>query len=105
MPTNENREWSTTGPNILAPDQLANIERALEQAPIIVEHRHYYGSRAPDRLIFEEYEDVVTYLKTHARPGDKFYVWNYGELCRDDNPVASGKYPDAQGRTPRGGAY
>ncbi len=102
---NENDDWSKAGANILSPDLLAKIRAALEQEPLILEHWHYYGSRAPDRMIFEDYEDFLTYLKSHARPGDSFHIWGYAALCRDDNELVWGKYPDEKGRTPRRGAY
>ena len=102
----EGDEWSTSGPtNFLSPDVLARIKSELERGPVIVEHWHYRGSRAPDRLVFEDFEDVVEYAQTKARPGDAFHVWAFAGLCRDENTLASGKIPDAQGRTPKRGAY
>ena len=99
-------DWNTEWPNILAPEALAKIQQVLEeQGPVIVEHRHYRGSSAPDRFVFDDYENFLEYLKSYARPGDVFWVWNYAELCKDENRIANGKYPDAEGRTPRRGAY
>lgn len=98
-------DWSTTGANILAPQLLDRVRTILEQQPIIVEHGLYRGSSAPLRLIFEEYEDFLDYLNSHAKPGDRFLIWGFGDLCRNDNWLVNGKYPDMVGRTPRGGAY
>jgi hypothetical protein len=101
----ERDEWSKSGFDISSPDILVKIKAALEQEPIILEHRFYRGSRAPDRLIFDDYADFSKYLESHARPGDSFHVWRYSALCRDDNILLSGKYPDALGRVPRTGTY
>lgn len=98
--------WSTTGRNILSPDRLAAIRKVLEdKGPVIVEHWFYYGSRAPDRLVFDDYDQFVEYLKTKAGPGDALYVWDFADVCRDDNKLANGKYPDADGRVPARGSY
>jgi hypothetical protein len=56
-------------------------------------------------LIFDEYEDFLDHLKSGAKPGDHILIWEYSDLCRNDNNLADGKYPDDVGRTPRGGAY
>jgi len=101
----ESDDWSKAGVDISSPDVLAKIQAALEHGPVILEHWFYYGSRSPDRIIFEDYEEFLSYLKSHARPGDKFFAWSWPGLCRDDNALVSGKYPDEKGRTPRRGAY
>jgi hypothetical protein len=98
-------EWSKTGANILASELLSEVRNILEREPIIVEHRLYGGSSAPLRLIFDEYEDFLNHLRSRAKPGDRVLIWGYSDLCRDDNKLADGKYPDDRGRTPRGGAY
>ncbi|WP_456622452.1 hypothetical protein [Bradyrhizobium sp. P5_C12] len=97
--------WSETGNNILAPKLLAKVRDILEHEPIILEHRLYAGSSAPLMLIFDDYEDFVRHLESRARPGDHLLIWGYSGLCRDDNIALDAKYPDAAGRTPRGGAY
>lgn len=43
--------------------------------------------------------------ESKARPGDAFHVWDFADLCRDNNTLADGKYPDAEGRVPSRGAY
>lgn len=98
-------EWSTAGRTILAPDRLTAIRAALATGPVIVEHWFYYGSRSPDRLVFDDYDMLLEYLTANARPGDAFHVWSFSELCRDDNTLTGGKYPDAEGRVPKRGAY
>ncbi len=100
----DGREWSQEGRNILSPGQLAAIRDVLEKVgPVIVEHWFYYGGRSPGRLVFEDYEEFLAYLKANAKAGDALYVWELARVCRDDNTLAKGKYPDAQGRVPKGG--
>jgi hypothetical protein len=98
-------DWSKTGANILGAELLAKVRSALEQQPIILEHRLYRTSSAPFRLIFDEYEDFLAHLKSRANPGDHLLIWAYSDLCRNDNQLVDGKYPDDAGRTPRGGGY
>lgn len=110
MPTHEPMDdrngWTAEGRNILSPDRLATIRRVLEdKGPVIVEHWFYYGSRSPDRFVFGDFDELLHYLNTEARPGDAFHVWDFAGLCRDENTLVNGKYPDAEGRTPRRGAY
>jgi hypothetical protein len=95
-------EWTIEGPNLLSTETL---KRALEVSRVIVEHRFYQGSRAPEITVFDSFENLETYLREHARAGDSFWCWSYDELCRDDNALTHGKVPDEDGRTPRGGAY
>ncbi len=97
--------WTRSGRNILALGNLAILRERLEHSPVIVEHRYYYGGRSPDRLIFDDFEDLENYLKTQARPGDSFWIWDYSSLCRDDNVLVMGKKPDIDGSVPETGAY
>ena len=53
----------------------------------------------------DSFEKLAEYLREQTRPGDSIYMWRYDELCRDDNALAAGKVPDAEGRTPARGAY
>ena len=99
-------DWSLEGRNILTPDRLAAIRHVLENVgPVIVEHWFYYGSCSPDRLVFEDYQEFMEYLRSNAKPGDALHVWDFARACRDDNTLINGKYPDEQGRAPNGGAY
>lgn len=98
--------WSAEGQNILSPDRLAAIRKVLEdKGPVILEHWFYYGSRSPDRIVFDDYDRLVEYLGTKVGAGDALHVWDYADVCRDDNRLTNGKYPDAQGRVPARGAY
>jgi hypothetical protein len=93
------------GPSILASDTLAALRSALAQTPLIVEHRHYRGASAPDRLIFEDADALEEHLRERTRPGDAIWVWRFDALCRDDNALAHGKVPDVDGSVPAHGAY
>jgi hypothetical protein len=93
------------GPSVLSDAMLETLERALNETPLIIEHRFYRGSSAPDRRVFDEFEELRTYLTTSTRPGDSIWFWRYDRTCRDDNALATGKVPDESGRVPRGGAY
>jgi hypothetical protein len=98
-------EWTSDGPNILSSNELQAIRRSFEDSSLIVEHRFYRGSRAPKVTVFDDFDEFDAYLRESARPGDSIWCWRYNDLCRDDNCLTHGKYPDADGRTPRGGAY
>jgi len=104
-PPRDGNNWADRGQNFLSPDRLAKIKATCEAQPIIVEHWFYYGSRAPDRFVFDDFDDFQEYINANARPGDLVYVWGFSDACRDDNGLADGKVPDAYGRTPERGAY
>jgi hypothetical protein len=98
--------WTADGRKISDPETLDAIRRCLEaEGPIIVEHWFYRGSCAPDRLVFDGYEEFVEYLESRTYAGDAIHVWSFAAACRDDNELASGKCPDEDGRVPRRGAY
>lgn len=102
----DGNEWTTEGRNILSPNRLAALRNELENVgPVIMEHWFYYGSRSPDRIVFEEYQDIEKYLSEQVRPGDALYFWSFAKTCCDHNTLVDGKIPDKQGRTPKGGAY
>jgi hypothetical protein len=85
---------------------FAELHRLLEDVcPVIVEHRFYMGARSPERLVFDDYERLEDYLGSQTRPGDHVLFWRYDECCTDSNITMAGKMPDAEGRTPVGGAY
>ena len=98
-------DWSDHDENILAPENLARLKAALEQEPLIVEHRHFRAASAPDRLIFDDYDELHAYLHANAHAGDHLLIWRYSSLSRDDNLFLSGKFPDPRGLTPRRGSY
>lgn len=99
-------EWTTQRSKINAPDRLQAIQEVLDKrGPIIAQHWFYYGGRAPDRLVFDDYDEFIEYLNSKAKAGDAFDVWSFADVCTRDNMLAEGKMPDEQGRVPVGGAY
>ena len=102
-PRVESDDWAPR-PNILDDATLAVVQRVLEESPVIVEHWFYRGGSSPERLIFEEFDAFVAYVRA-ARPGDAFDVWRFDVLCRADNRLVEGKRPDVDGAVPRRGAY
>jgi len=100
----ESDEWGA-GPSILGEDSLARVRAVLEESFVIVEHRYYRGSRAPECVVLDNYDDFLDRVQHQAQPGDSFYVWRYDALCRDDNALVAGKRPDAAGRVPKHGPY
>lgn len=99
-------EWLPDGPKVFSAENLETIRKTLEdEGPIILEHWHYYGARAPGRFVFDDFDDFMEYVKGRAGTGDAFHVWSYAAVCRDDNEIAGGKFPDGDGYVPRKGAY
>ncbi|WP_444997965.1 hypothetical protein [Aliikangiella sp. IMCC44359] len=106
MFTKGSTEWVSNGAQITSEENLSKIERVLESiGSIIVEHWHFYGSRAPDREIFDDYEDFIEYLNENAVAGDAVHIWSMHEVCTDGNELIYGKCPNDEGLTPKGGAY
>jgi hypothetical protein len=101
----DSHEWTTQGAKITSPENLETIRQTLEDSSVIVEHWFYCGSSAPDRLVFDDFDNFIEYLSTKAWAGDIIYIWNFGELCKDDNTLANGKCPAEDGCVPRKGAY
>jgi hypothetical protein len=97
--------WIVDEGNTLSEDGLATIRRTLDDGPVIVEHWFYYGSRAPDRFVFDDFDEFQSYLDSASKPGDSIYIWDYAKICQDHNQIARGKIPDGLGRIPRNGAY
>ena len=106
-PINEKHQWTADGPNIMSDQKLEEIEHLLNMhgGSIIVEHRVYCGGGGCYKMVFDDIEEFTAYLESKAKPGDNILVWSYYELCTDDKILAHGKYPDAKGRVPLGGAY
>lgn len=103
---NETDEWTTDGSRITDPQHLDTIRKTLEDVgPVIVEHWFYRGATAPERFVFDEFEDFTTYLDMRACAGDAIDVWSFSALCKMDNRLAGGKCPDDAGRVPKRGAY
>lgn len=102
----EDDGWSVNGNKTNDPAALDAIRQCLDkEGPIIVEHMHYRGSRAPDRLVFDDIDDFTSYLDINAIAGDAIHVWSFGAVCRDDNELVGGKCPDENGMIPKRGAY
>ncbi len=99
----ESDDWRVDGAKITS--EIPKLEAALERTVLILEHSYYRGSRAPRRTFWEEFADLKKYLETEVRPGDLLYFWEFDQCCTSENALASGKYPDKQGRVPRKGAY
>jgi len=77
----------------------------MMKGPIIVEHWLYLGVSAPERLIFEDFEQFTTWLDAHTYAGDAIDVWSWAAACQPGKKLADGKCPDDQGLIPQGGAY
>lgn len=82
-------DWSKTGNKINSSENLKKIGKILEEeGPIIVERWFYRGASAPERRIFDDYEEFENYMNSDFFAGDSVYVWSYGEVCRDENMMA-----------------
>jgi hypothetical protein len=99
-------EWVPNLWRFDTPEQLARLQKELDTTgPIILQHWFYNGASSPDRCVFEDFENLMEYLSTSVRPGDSLEAWSFAALCRDDNTLADGKWPNADGCTPKNGAY
>lgn len=101
----EEDDWRADGEKITAPEILDTIRQCLDESSIIIEHWFYRGSHAPDRMMFDDYDAFIEYLKSRASPGDAIHVWSFAAVCCDNNELARGKCPDDKGLVPRRGAY
>ena len=98
--------WSQDGSKITEPAKLEAIRRTLDdEGPIIVEHWLYHGASAPERLIFEDFDEFTVWLNEHTYAGDAIDVWSWAATCQPDRRLAEGKCPDDQGLVPKGGGY
>ena len=97
-------QWTTKGSNILAPAALEAVRHHLENVGFIaVLWWHYYGSRAPTTLTFDDFEDFEKFLRSEPIPGDAVDVWPFP--TDPDMRIAEGKIPNEHGEVPDGGAY
>ncbi len=102
----EKDDWRPDGRKILSSENLEIIRKTLDdEGPIIVEHWYYYGSQAPDRFVFEDLDEFVSYVQNSSRIGDAYHVWSFASVCKDENEIAWGKFPDEDGCVPRKGSY
>ncbi len=103
---NEADDWSNEGQKITSQELLDLIRRTIETlGPVVVEHWYYRGSSAPNRVVFDDYDDFVAYLNEQASAGDAIDVWSFVRVCTQVNQLTSGKCPDEDGLVPKGGAY
>lgn len=101
----ESDGWTTEGRKITDLESLEAIRKVLdEEGPVVVEHWFYRGSCAPDRLVFEDFNEFREYL-SRASAGDAIHVWSFATVCRNDNELAYGKCPDDDGHVPERGSY
>ena len=96
--------WSTSGSNILTPEQLERVRRYLEETgTVAVTHWHYRAGRAPSRMAFDEFEEFESYLRTSTAQGDAIDVWPFPE--EPSARIAEGKIPNERGEVPERGSY
>jgi hypothetical protein len=102
----ESDDWTPEGQKILSDENLSIIRKTLEDVgPIILEHWFYRDARTPDRFIFDDFSDFIEYVNCHSQPGDAFRIWSFGDLCKSENTLAYGKFPDVDGCVPKKGPY
>jgi hypothetical protein len=98
--------WTENGPKITEAQKLETIRANIDRrGPLILEHKFYRAARGPAYFLFHEYAEFIEYLNAKPKVGDKLKVWMLCDVCRDDNVLAVGKYPDDKGRVPEKGAY
>ena len=103
---NDDHRWTMTGAKITSPDNLAAIRDAMEtRGSLVLQHWFYCGSCCPDRMIFDDFDDLLDYLKNKTSGGDAIDLWLMHDLCKQDNRFLEGKIPDEDGCVPEGGAY
>ena len=98
-------EWRSDGPTITDAALLKRIHDALEDQILVLEHWHYRGSRAPDRIVVDDYDDFIEYLKDNAIAGDAIHIFDITDALKDGKQLVHGKCPDEHGQVPRKGAY
>ena len=99
-------DWRSDGRKILSPENLEVIAKSLEdEGPVILEHCHYRGASAPDRLIFDDLETLLDHIQNKSSIGDAFHIWSFATACTEQNILVSGKSPDEDGCVPMRGAY
>ena len=99
-------EWCRTGQKITDPDALEAVKAALsDDKMLVLEHWHYRGSRCPDRVVIDDYDDFVDYLKENAIAGDAVHVFDITQALEDGKQLVQGKCPDEHDEVPKKGAY
>ena len=99
-------DWSTDGKKVTDQDFESVIEQLFDSGnSIVLEHRYFYGSSAPDWTILHDYEDTVEYLNSSAKAGDHILIYSFDEMLNSVKCLTSGKCPNELGEVPNGGAY
>lgn len=89
-------DWTIEGSRITDPDKVEAIRSELEtKGPVIVKHWHYRGACGPSHFVFEDIDDYLTYMNSHAQPGDAFDVWGLYGLLSGVGSLAEGKFEGA----------
>jgi len=98
----EGDNWTPDGSKITEPAKLEAIQHTLDkEGPIIVEHWFYHGARAPERLVFEDFDEFTSWLNEQTYAGDAIDVWSWSANCKPDGRLFEGKCPDEQGFVPK----
>lgn len=99
-------EWTSSGQMISSKENLTKLRDALEsRGSIVIEHWILGGSRAPERRVFDRYEDLIEYLRENAVAGDIVDAWCLHDLINEKNRLVSGKCPNEDGLIPESGSY
>jgi hypothetical protein len=94
----------TEPPKVITEHQIERLVRVLEErGPLVVEWRHYRGSRGPTLSIVQD-ADALRSLVHAAAAGDAFYFWDFCECCTE-NLADSGVVGDAKGEPPPDRVY
>lgn len=102
----ESDGWTVNGAKITDSHGLEAIRSTIgRRGPLILEHKFYRAATGPKYSLFDEFDEFIEYLAREPKVGDMLTAWMLCDVCRDDNTVAAGKYPDDDGRVPEGGAY
>lgn len=101
----ESDNWTKDGSKILSAESIADIHKALNVGPIIVQHWFYRGASCPRVFSFEEFEEFEAHIKENAVPGDAFDIWSFNDVCTQERVVTEGKLHDFDGCVPQDGAY
>jgi hypothetical protein len=86
-------EWVKDKPNILSPANLSKIEEAFQRGIIFGYHCFYCGGGSPDNCAFLAYDDLISYLRSRARPGDLFILWSLPSLVETGVQLFSRSFP------------
>jgi hypothetical protein len=101
---NDSSNWSNKESNILSKENLDAVRNHLAKVrQVVVLHWHFCGAHAPTPFAFDDFDEFETYLKSKVNVGDAIDIWPFPRDAK--NTIASGKYPDADGKVPVKGAY